>query len=180
MRIALFASLLLALACGGDDGLTVSGQVAVDAGGTPTGFDFVETTKLVDLTHEEDSGTVMAGRCRVSDGIDDSVTLTLQAPGAPPEGVGLHRFEVVFSDILPASVQAQLGALARDEGDTARAIRHYRESLRLEPDRISAANNLSWILATASWARRTAARAARSALSAVRLKIGNDQVSAAV
>jgi hypothetical protein len=109
MRTALFASFLLTLACGGDDGLAVTGDVTVDADGTPTGFEFVETTKLLDLTYEEDSGTVMAGRCVVQDGVDDSVTLTLQAPGEPPEGVGLHRFQVTFTDVLPGSVQAQLG-----------------------------------------------------------------------
>lgn len=109
MRLALFASLLLAFACGGDDGLTVSGQVAVDADGTPTGFDFVERTKLVDLTYEEDSGTVMAGACVIDTGIDGPTTLTLQAPGAPPEGLGLHRFQLVYSPVTGTLVSAQLG-----------------------------------------------------------------------
>jgi len=110
MRLALFASLLFAFACGGDDGLTVSGQVAIDADGTPTGFDFVERTKLVDLTYEEDSGTVMAGACVIDAGIDGPVNLTLQAPGAAPEGVGLYRFELVQSPVTGMWVTAQLGS----------------------------------------------------------------------
>lgn len=135
MRIALFASLLLAFACGGDDGLTVSGQVAVDADGTPTGFDFVETTKLVDLTHEEDSRTVMAGSCFVEEGSLNDVTVVLQAPGEAPEGVGLHRFEATIpfegtrgyasarlgSDVYEATLEEACSweVVYRDGGDRA-------------------------------------------------------------
>ena len=104
MRHALLASLLLAFACA-DDGLTVRGDVAIDADGTPTGFEFVETTKLVDLGYE-DSETRMAGKCVLDDA---GASFLLQAPGAPPEGVGLYRFEVDVPTEGVATVTAQLG-----------------------------------------------------------------------
>ncbi len=107
MRTVLFASLLLAFACGDDQGLTIAGQITVDADGTMTGFEFPEETRLVDLALEEDTGTRLAGSCTVT---GDDVAILVRAPGEPPEGLGLHRFELS----LPAEgssgfVIAQLG-----------------------------------------------------------------------
>lgn len=91
MRLALFASLLLAVACGDDEGLTISGSFQVEADGATTGFPFPEETRLIDLATEEDTGSQMAGRCRVT---GDDIELMVRAPGEPPEGLGLHRVEL--------------------------------------------------------------------------------------
>jgi len=48
-----------------------------------------------------------------------------------------------------AKVRAALGVAAERSGDLAAAIASYRESLRANPQRVDAANNLAWILATA-------------------------------
>ena len=135
MRTILCASLLLALVGCGDDGLTVRGQVvAVSdvAPDTPTGFDFVETTRLVDLAYEEPSGTVLNGSCQLRE--DGGLTLTIQGPGAPPEGVGMHRFELTLPAEGAGDARVQLGTddysaevgadceaniLYRDDGDGA-------------------------------------------------------------
>jgi cytochrome c-type biogenesis protein CcmH/NrfG len=40
--------------------------------------------------------------------------------------------------------------VAERSGDAASAVAHYRAALRADPQRVEAANNLAWILATAS------------------------------
>ncbi len=108
MRIALFASLLLAVACGDDEGLTISGSLQVDADGAVTGFDFPEETRLIDLAREEDTGSQMAGRCSVT---GEDVELMVRAPGAPPEGLGLHRVELsIPAEGASGYAVAQLGS----------------------------------------------------------------------
>jgi spermidine synthase len=48
-----------------------------------------------------------------------------------------------------AKVHAGLGLAAERSGDLAEAIASYRAALRANPQRVEAANNLAWILATA-------------------------------
>jgi len=129
MRLALFASLLLSFACADDDGLTISGQFQADADGTVTGFDFPEETRLVDLALEEDSGTQMAGRCAVT---GDDVELMIRAPGAAPEGVGLHRVELsIPAEGASGFAIAQLGS---DEYSAALGAGCTAEILEREDD----------------------------------------------
>jgi hypothetical protein len=108
VRLPLLASLLFSSACGDDEPLTVRGDVAVDADGTPTGFEFVDTTRLVDLAPGESSDPAMAGSCILR--VDDAVVVSLQAPGEPPEGVGLYRVDLTVWEERDPMVFAQLGA----------------------------------------------------------------------
>jgi tetratricopeptide (TPR) repeat protein len=50
----------------------------------------------------------------------------------------------------PAVTHSGLGVVAERSGDAASAVAHYRAALRADPQRVEAANNLAWILATAS------------------------------
>lgn len=107
MRLALLASLLLAFACGDDEGLAISGQISARADGTETGFEFPEETRLVDLAHEEDTDTLMAGRCSVR---GDDLEILVRAPGVP-EGLGLHRVELsIPAEGASGYAIAQLGS----------------------------------------------------------------------
>lgn len=129
MRTALFATLLFAFACGNDDGLTISGQITVDAEGTMTGFEFPEETRLVDLALEEDTGTQLAGSCRV---VGDDATIVVGAPGEPPAGLGLHRVELsIPAEGSGGFAIAQLGT---DEYSAALGADCSIESLELDDD----------------------------------------------
>jgi len=59
----------------------------------------------------------------------------------------LERALVVHGGV--AELQAGMAFASSQLGDSARAVRHGREALRLDPTLDSAANNLAWILATA-------------------------------
>ncbi len=49
-----------------------------------------------------------------------------------------------------AAAHAGLATIARDEGDIADSIEHYRRALAADPQMIGAANDLAWLMATTS------------------------------
>lgn len=101
---------LLGLACGGNDGLVVRGEVSVDIDGTPTGFVFERPTALLEADLAEPTDSRLRGSCRIArdEAGGDVVAMSIErAPGAR-EGVEIERFFVRAGS--STQVEARLGA----------------------------------------------------------------------
>ncbi len=107
----IFLSVLGVAACGGSDHLSVSGEVVVQADGTPTGFEFARVTRLVDEDFASPGTSLIAGRCRVGTNADGSevVSLAVSRPGAPAEGVQLRRVSLQLVTDGGGTFEADLG-----------------------------------------------------------------------
>ena len=71
----------------------------------------------------------------------------LQQQGSTAEAVALYEQTIELApDFTVAYIK--LGDIYLQQGSTARAINWYRQALQLEPERVTAANNLAWLLAT--------------------------------
>jgi hypothetical protein len=69
-----------------------------------------------------------------------------------------------------AQTHGQLALLLQNQVETEEAIKHYRETLRIEPDQLAMLNNFAWILATCPDARfRDGAQAVQLAERACKL-----------
>jgi tetratricopeptide (TPR) repeat protein len=100
------------------------------------------------------SGVVAAQRASASRFPLDPALVALAARahyalGEPEESRALMD-ALLATQPLAARDHSRLADFAREAGDLAWATGQYRAALALEPDRRSAANNLAWILATAT------------------------------
>jgi tetratricopeptide (TPR) repeat protein len=86
-----------------------------------------------------------------------------------------HLERAIALGLEQAEVHAALGSLALRRREPEPAVRHFRETLRLDPEHVSAANNLAWLLATSASDRlRDPAESVRIAEATVRATGGTD------
>jgi hypothetical protein len=112
----LVAFALLSVACAGDDSLAVSGEVRVDAEGTPTGFVFDRRTNLLDPDLADPEDRRLRGRCTIGrdDAGEDVIAVSIERAPTSAEGAAIERFSLRTNRENGGELSVELGGVTYD------------------------------------------------------------------